>query len=337
MAKIISNEEYKKIKNFFKGIYKAKDWAILKYVNIFSTDDLTHDYILFVYSGNEYKTPKEFYFRKLRNAYNRKRIAPETHMSKMTSSDSDSFDGETKELVIENPDCKFSLSKASKTDDEKTLDLCIVGLGEVLKGFSYHIEKILSHRGLTENERYYLKLALDSLLKSSSNSLNFTETELLNIASESLRKNSAEELFNLEDRIKDLESNYTEFLSEDGVFLLQVCKMILRRDKTEYLLHPATKEEVGERKQLSEQVIKDLSKDEVFKLTFLGKCILAGKTEKEIKLIQLLNQEVATMLSYEELVQLKEKHLCRFKPEDLFKLSYRELLAIMNTTDEQLQ
>lgn len=325
MFNLIGKEDYKKLFNFFKGLYKPKEMSILRYVNIFTIDDLTQEYMLFRIEGKNYKTPHQFYCYKLRNAYSQKKDTEETFLSRLTTSDSSEFDGDIKEIVIQNIDCKFSLSKSSKTDDEKTLDLCIINLGEFLKGFSYHIEKVLSHNGLTENERYYLKLAIDDLIKDSLNQFNFTESELLNIASETLRKNNVTELFDLEKRIQYLEDNYSEFLTEESIFLLKVLKSILNRDKTQYLMHPATKEEVGDLKQLSESIINDLTKTEIFKMTFLHKCLLAGKTQQEIKLINLLNENVAVMLSYNELLKLSEKHLNRFKPEDLYKLSYKDL------------
>lgn len=134
----IDTNDYKKLTNYFKKLYRPKDGAVLKYVNIYNIDDLVQDYLLFKVEGKN-KTPKQFYDYKMRDAYNRKKAAPQVYMSHMTNRDCSSYNEEIYDFHDENITNYLKLSKTSGTTNEMARDLCIVLLTEFVKGLSYYV------------------------------------------------------------------------------------------------------------------------------------------------------------------------------------------------------
>lgn len=135
----INTTDYKKITNFFRGLYRAKDGAIFKYVNIYSVDDLVQDYLLFKVEGKNYKTPKQFYFYKLRDAYNHKHAAPQVYMSHVSNHDCSSYNEEIMDFSDDRIENHLKFSKSSETENEISRDLCIAFLGEFMKGLAYYV------------------------------------------------------------------------------------------------------------------------------------------------------------------------------------------------------
>lgn len=150
----LNKYNYIKINNYFKGKYKGFDNSLFRYVNVFSYEDLVQEYYLYLLSKNASSTtmsPTQFLYDKLSIAYDRKRIAPEILLSRITDSNLSSNLSQLGELIDAEKQCSVVYTKESKNDIELTRDLIIAmlskymsTLGEILYKYywDYKIQNI---------------------------------------------------------------------------------------------------------------------------------------------------------------------------------------------------
>jgi hypothetical protein len=90
MSEKINKQEFYKVNNFYKSIFKENTDSVLTYANVYDYSDLTQEYFVQKIQSsinNTYPmTPRQLFYHKLRLAYNRKRICSQEKISRITNS-----------------------------------------------------------------------------------------------------------------------------------------------------------------------------------------------------------------------------------------------------------